>query len=55
MDILDQRVVMVVFGDNANLSTSVAKSIGALPLTPAVVDPQTGRQSRSAASDWRRS
>jgi hypothetical protein len=28
--ILDQRVVMVVFGDNANLSASVAKTIGAL-------------------------
>ncbi len=37
MAILDQRVVLVVFGDNANLSTSVAKSIGAL-LTPAVVN-----------------
>ncbi len=35
MAILDQRVVLVVFGDNANLSTSVAKSIGAL-LTPIV-------------------
>lgn len=35
MAILDQRVVLVVFGDNSNLSTSVAKSIGAL-LTPAV-------------------
>ena len=30
MAILDQRVVMVVFGDNANLSASVAKTIGAL-------------------------
>src|SRR6185369_11500703 len=30
MDILDQRVVMVVFGDNANLSASVAKTIGVL-------------------------
>jgi hypothetical protein len=28
--ILDQRVVMVVFGDNANLSASAAKTIGAL-------------------------
>jgi hypothetical protein len=27
MAILDQRVVMVVFGDNANLSASVAKTI----------------------------
>jgi hypothetical protein len=30
MAILDHRVVMVVFGDNANLTTSVAKTIGAL-------------------------
>jgi hypothetical protein len=30
MAILDQRVVMVVFGDNANLSISVAKTIGTL-------------------------
>ncbi len=28
MEILDRRVVMVVFGDNANLSASVAKTIG---------------------------
>jgi hypothetical protein len=35
--ILDQRVVMAVFGDNANLSASVAKAIGAL-LHPAVRD-----------------
>ena len=37
MAILDQRVVLVVFGDNANLSTSVAKAIGAL-LTPGVAE-----------------
>lgn len=37
MDLLDQRVVMVVFVDNANLSSSVARSIGAL-LRPAVRD-----------------
>jgi hypothetical protein len=30
MDILDQRVVLVVFIDNANLSASCAKTIGAL-------------------------
>jgi len=30
MVILDRRVVMVIFGDNANLSASVAKTIGAL-------------------------
>jgi len=43
MAILDQRVVMIVFGDNANLSTSVAKTIGAL-LAPAVKsDPRVVR------------
>ncbi len=30
MTVLDQRIVRVVFGDNANLSASVAKAIGAL-------------------------
>jgi hypothetical protein len=30
MEVLDQRVVNIVFGDNVNLSASVAKSIGAL-------------------------
>jgi hypothetical protein len=30
MDLLDERVVMVVFVDNANLSSSVARTIGAL-------------------------
>ena len=35
MEILDQRVVLVVFGDNANLSMSAAKTIGAL-LTPEI-------------------
>lgn len=37
LEILDRRVVLVVFGDNANLSTSVAKATGAL-LAPQVVD-----------------
>jgi len=37
MDILDQRVVMVVFIDNANLSAAAAKSIGAL-LGPGIKD-----------------
>ncbi len=37
MDILDQRVVLVVFVDNANLSASCAKSIGAL-LSPEIKD-----------------
>ena len=35
MALLDQRAVTVVFGDNANLSSSVARTIGAL-LGPAV-------------------
>ena len=35
--ILDERVVMVVFGDNANLSASAAKTIGTL-LLPAIKD-----------------
>jgi hypothetical protein len=35
--ILDHRVVMVIFGDNANLSASAAKTIGAL-LVPAIKD-----------------
>jgi hypothetical protein len=35
--ILDQRVVMIVFGDNANLSASVAKTIGTL-LDPSLQD-----------------
>jgi hypothetical protein len=37
MDILDQRVVLVAYGDNANLTASVAKAIGAL-LNPNVED-----------------
>jgi hypothetical protein len=37
MAILDQRVVLTVFGDNANLSRSAAKTIGAL-LVPEVRD-----------------
>ncbi|WP_435015628.1 hypothetical protein TA3x_003172 [Tundrisphaera sp. TA3] len=35
--ILDARVVMVIFGDNSNLTTSAAKTIGAL-LAPEVKD-----------------
>jgi hypothetical protein len=35
MAILDQRVVLTVFGDNANLSLSAAKAIGALLLPEA--------------------
>ena len=37
LELLDRRTVLVVFGDNANLSTSVAKAIGAL-LLPEVKD-----------------
>ncbi len=37
MALLDRRTVLVVFGDNANLSASAAKAIGAL-LLPAVKD-----------------
>jgi hypothetical protein len=37
MTILDERVVLTVFGDNANLSLSAAKTIGAL-LVPEVKD-----------------
>lgn len=37
MEILDRRVVMLVFGDNANLSASVARTIGAL-LHPRIRD-----------------
>ena len=37
MALLDARVVMLIFGDNSNLSASVAKTIGAL-LAPAIKD-----------------
>ena len=37
MALLDARVVMLIFGDNSNLSASVAKTIGAL-LAPEVKD-----------------
>lgn len=37
MGLLDQRVVMVVFGDNANLTSSMARAIGAL-LHPEIKD-----------------
>ena len=37
LTLLDRRVVLVVFGDNANLSASAAKTIGAL-LHPSVKD-----------------
>ena len=37
MKLLDHRVVQIIFGDNANLTASVAKSIGAL-LDPTIRD-----------------
>lgn len=37
MNVLDERIVMLVFVDNANLSSSVARSIGAL-LRPGIRD-----------------
>jgi hypothetical protein len=37
MDILDARAVLVVFGDNANLTASLAKAVGAL-LRPGIKD-----------------
>ena len=37
MNILDLRVVQIIFGDNANLTASMAKSIGAL-LDPSIRD-----------------
>jgi hypothetical protein len=37
MALLDARVVQIIFGDNANLTASVAKAAGAL-LHPAIVD-----------------
>jgi len=37
LEVLDRRVVMAIFGDNSNLSASVAKTIGAL-LTPEIKD-----------------
>jgi len=39
MAVLDRRVVMAIFGDNANLSASVAKAIGALLEPGAKADP----------------
>jgi len=37
MDLLDQRVVTIIFGDNANLTAALAKSVGAL-LSPEIRD-----------------
>ncbi|MEI6168238.1 MAG: hypothetical protein WCS52_13725 [bacterium] len=42
MTIIDRRVVQVVFGDNANLSASVAKAIGLL-LSPDITPSNPGR------------
>ncbi|MFT5127087.1 MAG: hypothetical protein ACI8W8_000687, partial [Rhodothermales bacterium] len=46
MQILDARVVLVAYGDNANLSTSVAKAIGALH-APAIADNPTAKELRA--------
>jgi len=43
MKLLDHRVVQIIFGDNANLTASVAKSIGAL------LDPSIRENPRAAA------
>ena len=51
MDILDQRVVMVVFIDNANLSAAAAKTIGAA-LNPS--DQGPGRKSPRCGRSWKR-
>lgn len=41
MALLDQRVVMVIFGDNANLSASVARTLGALLVPDLKDDPRS--------------
>jgi hypothetical protein len=46
MSLLDRRVVLVAYGDNANLTTSVAKTIGAL-LNPDLKDDPTASAVRS--------
>lgn len=43
MGILDKRVVPVVFGDNVNLSASLAKSVGALLRPEIMDDPRVSR------------
>jgi hypothetical protein len=43
MGILDERVVLVVFGDNSNLSTSAAKTIGALLLPEIASRPEVAK------------
>ena len=53
MDILDQRVVLVVFVDNANLSGSVAKTIGAL-LAPGDQGPPRDRRAPAGAGTFPR-
>lgn len=40
MEILDQRVVTIIFGDNANLSASVGKAIGTLMHPDVTSDPE---------------
>jgi hypothetical protein len=43
MGILDERVVLVVFGDNSNLSTSAAKTIGALLIPEIASRPEVAK------------
>ena len=47
MNLLDRRVVMVAYGDNVNLTTSIAKTIGAL-LNPSVKDDLTAVKLRGS-------
>ncbi len=42
MKVLDRRVAQIIFGDNANLSASLAKAVGAL-LSPAVAEDRRAR------------
>ena len=46
LELLDQRVVLIVFGDNANLSASVAKAIGALLRSDAADEPDVAAARR---------
>jgi hypothetical protein len=41
--LLDQRVIQVIFGDNANLTAALAKSIGALLRPEILEDPEVSR------------
>ncbi|RJR33740.1 MAG: hypothetical protein C4576_27565 [Desulfobacteraceae bacterium] len=43
MEVLDRRIVLVIFGDNVNLTASLAKSVGALLKPEIRDDPQVSR------------